>query len=123
MKAKAAIYAALPKALLVAEVLITLTLVFGLNAFCEDIFPGPKDNAYGRLLDMENYNARCAAKDPMTNSSLQNVRRAAAVAILKGALEKIHTPGKVNGFARDGANQKPYKVALFLNKRSHSLPQ
>ena len=116
MKARATIFSNLPKTLLVAEVLITLTLVFGLNAFCDEIFPGPQENAYVRLLD--NYIARCDANRVQpANPGLQNVRRAAAVAMLKGTFTKTYRQEMINGPAEDDVAQKSYKVALCLNER------
>ena len=99
--------------------LITLTLVFGLNAFCDEIYSSPKENVYGHMLD--NYIARCDAKIWMTNSSLKNVRRAAAMAILKGTFVKAYRQELINGLAEDGIDQKSYKVDLYLNKRFYGL--
>ena len=110
MKAKVTIYSA---------ILITLTLVFGFNAFCENIYPGPKEHAYGNLLD--NYIARCDAKLQMTHSGLQNVRRAAAVAMLKGTFAKTYRQELISGMAEEGIDQKPYKVDLYLNDQFYSL--
>ena len=117
MKAKATIFATLPRALLVAEVLITLTLVFGLNAFCDEIFPAPNENAYVRLLD--NYIARCDANANarVTDSSQQTVRRAAAVAVLKGAFPKTCRQEPSNGPAEDRGDQKSYEAGLNFNER------
>ena len=111
MKAKTSFFYTLPKALIVAEVLVTLTLVFGLNAFCDEIFPVSKENAYGRLL-LEKDIARCEAKVRITNPRMKDVRRAAAVAMLKGTFTKTYLQDLINGSVEDGITQKSCKVDL-----------
>lgn len=107
------------KSTIFSLVLITLILVFGSNAFCENIYPGPNENTYGHLLD--NYIAKCDAKVGMINSSLQNIRRAAAVAMLKGTFAKSYRQELIDGLAEDGVDQKSYKVDLYLNERFYGL--
>ena len=107
------------KATIFSSVMITLTLVFGLNAFCDEIYPTPKENAYGHLLD--NYIARCDGKIQMINSSLQNVRRAAAVAMLKGTFVKTYRQELISGMVENEVDQKSYKVDHYLNERFYGL--
>ena len=107
------------KVTIFSAIVIICSLVFGFNAFSDYIYPSPSENAYGHLLD--NYIARCDAKVRMVNSSLENVRRAAAVAMLKGTFAKTYRQELINGLAESGVDQKSYKVDLYLNERFYGL--
>ena len=66
------------KAAIISVLMVTLTLIFGFNAVCEETSPSQAAKAYTNLLDQ--YIANCEAKMVMKSSKMDNVRRAAAIA-------------------------------------------
>jgi len=99
--------------------LVTLTLTFGLSAIGEESHIGQTAEAYELLLDQ--YTARCDAKRKMKDSRLDNIRRAAAIAALKGAFAKSYRKELVNDMIRDEISPKPHTVDYFLNEKFYSL--
>ena len=85
-------------------VLVTLTLVFGLNAFGEEAHSNQTAYAYEHLLDQ--YIARCDAKIEMKGSSLDNIRKAAAVAMLKGTFAKTYRQELISGMVQEEVDPK-----------------
>ena len=110
MKTKAAKFTAL---------MVVLTLIFGFNAVCEETTAASAVGVYEQLLDQ--YIAKCDAKLEMKSSSLENVRRAAAVAMLKGAFVKTYREELIDNMIEDEVEPKSYKVQLYLNERFYSL--
>ena len=102
-----------------SAVLVTLTLVFGFNAFCEEAHPNQTAYAYEHLLDQ--YIARCDSKIEMKSSSLDNIRKAAAVAMLKGTFAKTYRKELISGMVQEEVDPKSYKVQVYLNDQFYSL--
>ena len=57
----------------------------------------------------------------MKNSGLENIRRAAAVAMLKGNFAKTYRKELISGMVEDEVDPKAYKVEVYLNDRFYSL--
>ena len=93
--------------------------MFGINAFCEEAHPPQTAQTYEYLLDK--YIARCDAKNEMRDSGLDNIRRAAAVAMLKGTFAKTYRKELVSGMVEDEIDPKSYKVDVYLNDQFYSL--
>jgi len=110
MKTKAAIFSVF---------MVTLTLIFGFNAVCEETRPSQAANVYEHLL--EQYISRCDAKIEMKNSNMDNIRQAAAIALIKGAFAKTYRKELINGMIQDGISPKSYKVQVYLNDQFYSL--
>jgi len=99
--------------------LVTLTMVFGLNAIGGESHTGQAADAYELIMDR--YIARCDAKLEMRDSRLDNIRRAAAIATLKGAFAKSYRKELVNDMIQDEISPKPHKVEFYLNERFYNL--
>ena len=110
MKTKAAIFSLL---------MVTLTLIFGFNAVCEETSPSQAAKAYTNLLDQ--YIANCEAKMVMKRSKLDNVRRAAAIAELKGSFAKTYRKELIDSMIQDDIKPKFYSVQVHLNDQFYSL--
>lgn len=107
------------KATQLTVLMVTLMLIFGFSAVCEETNAGQVVNVYEQLLDQ--YVANCDAKLEMKASNLENVRRAAAVAMLKGAFVKTYRNELISSMIEDEVEPKSYKVQLYLNDRFYSL--
>ena len=99
--------------------MVTMALVFAFNAVAEETSTNQTTDVYGQLLDQ--YIARCDAKLEMKDSSLNNIRKAAATAMLKGAFVKTYRAELISGMIEDGVEPKAYKVKVYLNDRFYSL--
>ena len=99
--------------------MITLTLIFGFSAIGGETNAVQTVDLYEQLLDQ--YIEKCDAKLEMRASNLENVRRAAAVAMLKGAFVKTYRKELIGGMIEDRVEPKSYKVQLYLNDRFYSL--
>ena len=107
------------KAAFFSVVLVTLTLIFGFSAFCDEVYPSRTASAYEGMLD--NYIARCDAKIEMIDSGLENIRRAAAIAMLKGTFAKTYRQELINGMVQDEVDPQSYKIDVYLNGQFYSL--
>ena len=107
------------KATIFSVLMITLTLIFGFNAMCEETNPSQEARVYADLLDQ--YIANCDAKIEMKSSKLDNVRRAAAIAGLKSTFAKTYRKELIDSMIQDEIKPKSYKVQLHLNDRFYSL--
>lgn len=99
--------------------MVTLALMFALNAVAEETSTSQPADIYGQLLD--HYIAKCDAKLEMKDSGLNNIRRAAATAMLKGAFAKAYRTELISSMIEDGVEPKAYKVQVYLNDRFYSL--
>ena len=107
------------KATIFSVLMITITLIFGFNAVCEETSPSQTAKAYRHLLDQ--YIAKCDTKIEMKNSSLEQIRRAAAIAGLKGTFAKTYRKELINSMIQDEVSPKSYKVQVYLNDQFYSL--
>jgi len=99
--------------------IITVTLVFGFNAVCMAAHPDPSASVYEDLLNQ--YIARCDAKIEMKNSNLSNIRRDAAIAVIKGTFAKTHREELLIDMIQKEVDPKSYKVQVYLNDQFYSL--
>ena len=67
--------------------MVTLTLIFAINAMCEETNQIQEAKPYAYLVDQ--YITNCDAKAEMKNSKLNKVRREAAIAELKSTFAKM----------------------------------
>jgi hypothetical protein len=100
-------------------IMVTLGLMVSFNAGAEESITIDPAATYGQLLDQ--YIAKCDAKLEMKDSGLNNIRRAAATAMLKGAFAKTYRTELIDGMIQEGVEPKAYKVQLFLNDRFYRL--
>lgn len=110
MKAKAAI---------ISVLMVTISLCFGYNAIGGEGNDAEMTKAYAQLLDR--HIARYDAKMEMRTSGLENVRRAAAIATLKGTFAKNYRKELIDSMIEEEVDPKDYKVQLYLNERFYSL--
>jgi len=107
------------KAAIISVLLNAVTLVLGFNAVCGETLSKQTENAYQQLLDQ--YIARCDSKIEMKESSMGNIRRAAAIAVIKGAFAKTHREDLIIDMIQKEVDPKSYKVDVFLNDRFYSI--
>ena len=107
------------KATTMAVVMVSLTFIFGLSAMCQGTNPIPTTKVYEHLLDQ--YIDRCDAKVEMKASGLENVRRAAAIAVLKGTFARTYRKELIESMIQDEVEPKPYKVQVYLNDLFYRL--
>ena len=98
---------------------VTIFLCIGSNAIGGDTKGAEMTIVYEELLDQ--HIARWDAKREMSGSGLENVRRAAAIATLKGAFAKGYRKELIESMIEEGVEPKDYKVQLYLNERFYSL--
>ena len=107
------------KATIFSVLMVTLTLLFGFNAMCEETSPSQAAKTYEYLLDQ--YIANCEAKIVMKSSKLDHVRRAAAIAELKGTFAKTYRKELINSMIQDEIRPKSYRVVVHLNDQFYGL--
>ena len=107
------------KAAILTVLMVTLALFHAFSAVGEEARAEEEMIVLESLLDQ--YIAKCDAKQEMKASNLENVRRAAAVAMLKGAFVKTYRQELINGMIEDGVEPKVHKVQLYLNDRFYRL--
>ena len=106
MKRKIAVFTA---------IMVTLALFFSFSAIGQDAA------IYEDLLDQ--YVNQCASKTELKSSGLINVRKAAAVAMLKGTFAKAYRTELIKGMVQGNLEPKPYKVKLFINDQFYNVFQ
>ena len=107
------------KATIMGVLMVAVSLCFGLNAIGGEVNDTEMTNVYAHLVDR--HIAKCDAKSAMRTSGLENVRRAAAIATLKGAFTKNYREELIDSMIEEGIEPKDYKVELYLNDRFYSL--
>jgi len=98
---------------------IIFLLIFGFSAMGGETLPTQTTGTYELLLDQ--YIDKCNAKIEMKNSSLENICRAAAIAMLKGTFANTYKQELVSGMIEEEISPKPYKLQVYLNDRFYSL--
>ena len=98
---------------------VTFTLILGYSAFGAEVQPTHNASIYEQLLD--EFVDKCEAKTGMVRSRLENIRRDAGVAVVKGAFAKTYRKELVSSMMEDEVGPKFYKVKLYLNKLFYRL--
>ena len=107
------------KAMVISVLMVTISLCFGFNAIGGEISDDERTQVYALLLDR--HIARCDAKMGMRTSGLENIRRAAAIATLKGTFARSYRQELIDSMVEEGVEPKDYKVRFYLNERFYTL--
>jgi hypothetical protein len=107
------------KAMIMSVIMVAVSLWFGFNAIGGEVNDTEMTKVYAHLVDR--HIAKCDAKMEMKTSGLKNIRRAAAIATLKGTFTKNYREELIASMIEEGIEPKGYKVELYLNERFYSL--
>ena len=107
------------KATIISVLMVALYLCVGYSAVGGETSDAEMTEVFAKLLDR--HIARCDAKMEMKTSRLDNIRRAAAIATLKGTFAKNYRAELIDDMIEEGVDPKDYKVRLYLNERFYTL--